>query len=202
MRAWRGYIAVSLVWLVILAGALWFARRPPSGAIEILPPPTAIPTRPPEPSPTPGPLHVDVAGAVVAPGVYLLPPGSIVADAIARAGGPAADADLDRLNKAADLQNGSQVYVPRREEAGSLPGSRAGSALATPASAAPGAAASDRIDLNTATLEELEGLPGIGPTLAQRIVEGRPYGAVEELLRVTGIGHVMYGEMEHLITVR
>ena len=201
-RAWRGYIGISLAWLVILAGALWWARRPPSGAIEILPPPTAIPTQSPGPSPTLSPLHVDVAGAVKAPGVYRLPPGSIVADAIAIAGGPAADADLDRLNKAVELQDGSQVYLPRRSETNSPPASRAGAALATPVPSESGATATELIDLNTATLEELEKLPGIGPTLSQRIVDGRPYGAIEELLRVKGIGHGVYDELQDLITVR
>jgi competence protein ComEA len=205
MRAWRGYVVVSLVWLSILAGALWIARRPPPDAIEIVPPPaappTAPPTRPLPPSPTPAPLHVDVAGAVAAPGVYRLPPGSIVADAIAVAGGPASDADLDRLNKAVELQDGVQVVVPRRGEAGATPVTRADSALAAPALAEPGAAASDLIDLNTATLEELDSLPGIGPALAQRIVDDRPYGAVEELLRVKGIGPTAYDKMKSLITV-
>jgi competence protein ComEA len=201
VRAWRGYVAVSLVWLVILGIALWIARRPPSGAIEILPPPTALPAQPPPPSPTSGPLHVDVAGAVVAPGVYRLPPGSIVADALAIAGGPASDADLDRLNKAVELQDGAQVYVPRREVSDPSPAVRAGSAPATPGAAEPGAA-SGLIDLNSATLEELEALPGIGPTLAQRIVDGRPYSTLEDLLRVKGIGHVLYDEVQHLITVR
>lgn len=202
MRGWRGYVVVSLVWLAVLAAAVWIARRPPPGAIEILPPPTSIPSQPPEPSPTPSPLHVDVAGAVVAPGVYRLPPGSIVADAIAIAGGPAPDADLDRINKAIDLQDGSQVYVPRRDETDSSTASRAGSALATQAPPEAGATASDLIDLNTATLDELEKLPGIGPTLAQRIVDGRPYGAIEELLRVKGIGHGMYDDLQQLVTVR
>jgi competence protein ComEA len=201
MRAWRGYVVVSLVWLAVLAVAVWIARRPPSAAIEILPPPTAVPTQAPPSSPTPGPLHVDVAGAVEAPGVYRLPPGSIVADAIAIAGGPAADADPDRLNKAVELQDGAQVYVPRRGETNPPPAARAGSVPVTPGTAEPGAV-SDLIDLNTATLEELETLPGIGPVLAQRIVDGRPYGAIEDLLRVKGVGHGMYDEMQQLITVR
>jgi competence protein ComEA len=145
---------------------------------------------------------VDVAGAVGSPGVYRLPPGSIVADAIAVGGGPAADADLDRLNKAATLQDGSQVYVPRRDEIDSSPASRAGSVLATPVPAEPAAPASGLVDLNTATLEELEKLPGIGPTLAQRIVDGRPYAAIEQLLQVKGIGHATYDEMKELITVQ
>jgi competence protein ComEA len=201
MRAWRGYIALSLVWVAVLAVALLWARRPPARSIEILPPPTALPTSLPSPTSTPAPFHVDVAGAVKTPGVYRLPPGSIVADAIALAGGPSADADLDRLNKAIDLQDGSQVYVPRRSETRSSPPDPAGSALVTPLPPLR-AASSSLIDLNTATLEELDGLPEIGPALAKRIVEGRPYGAVEELLRVKGIGPAVYDEIKHLITVR
>jgi competence protein ComEA len=202
MRAWRGYVALSLAWLVILAAALLWTRRPPSRSIEILPPPTALPTPSPPPTSTPAPFHVDVAGAVKAPGVYRLPPGSIVADAIALAGGPSADADLDRLNKAVDLQDGSQVYVPHRSEASSSPPDPAGSALATAVPPVRAATLSSLIDLNTATLEELDKLPGIGPALAQRIVDGRPYGAIEELLRVNGIGPAVYDKIRDLITVR
>jgi competence protein ComEA len=202
MRAWRGYVAISLVWLAILGIALWVARRPAGRPIEILPPPTAAPTALPTPIPTPAPLHVDVGGAVEAPGVYRLPPGSIVADAIALAGGPAPDADLDRINKAIELQDGAQVVVPRRGETVSVPptpASRlAGSSATAVAVETPGAL----IDLNTATLEELDTLPGIGPALAQRIVEGRPYGAIEELLRVKGIGPAVYDKIQALITAR
>jgi competence protein ComEA len=201
MRAWHGYVAVSLVWLAILGIALWIARRPPSGAIEILPPPTATPIQPLPPTPTPGQIHVDVAGAVKTPGVYRLPPGSIVADAIAIAGGLAADADPDRINKAVDLQDGSQVYVPRRSETDALLPTRASRLAATALTAVPVETPGVLIDLNTATLEELDTLPGIGPTLAQRIVDGRPYGAIEELLRVKGIGQAVYDKMKNLITV-
>ena len=202
MRAWRGYVALSLVWLVILAAALLWTRRPPSGSIEILPPPTALPTPSPPPTSTPAPFHVDVAGAVKTPGVYRLPPGSIVADAIALAGGPAADADLDRINKAVDLQDGSQVYVPRQSNTPSSPPDPAGSALVTPVAPVRASSSSSLIDLNTATGEELDRLPGIGPALAQRIVGGRPYGAIEELLRVKGIGPAVYDEIKNLIAVR
>jgi competence protein ComEA len=203
MRAWRGYVAVSLVWVAILVIALWITRRPPSSAIEIVAPPTAPPTQPLPPSPTPTPLHVDVAGAVMTPGVYRLLPGSIVADAIAIAGGPADDADLDRLNKAVELRDGDLVVVPRRGETAATPAARSGSA---PTGSAPGAAEPEAvgglIDLNGATIEELEALPGIGPVLAQRIMDGRPYAATEDLLRVQGIGHVLHDKIQHLITVR
>ena len=119
--ALRGYIALSLVWLLILVVTLLFLRRPSTQPIEILLPPSASPVpggQPPPatPSATPAPLHIDVAGAVKNPAVYRLTPGSIVADAIAAAGGPAADAQLDRLNKALPLMDGMQVYVPRLGE--------------------------------------------------------------------------------------
>jgi competence protein ComEA len=204
MRGWRGYVALSLVWLAILGVALWVTRRPPGDPIEILPPPTAVQTEwlPPSPNPSPAPFHVDVAGAVVAPGVYRLSPGSIVADAIAAAGGPASDADLDRINKAVEVQDESQVYVPRRSETTMLiptpPSRLAGTALPLATSEAP----ATLIDLNTATIEELDRLPGIGTALAQRIVEGRPYGTIEDLLRVKGIGQVGFDKMKDLITVQ
>ena len=81
-HAWRGYAVLSLAWLVVIGGVLLFMRRPTGDPIEILPPPTLPPTATQVPSPTPGPLHVDVAGAVQTPGVYKLPPDSIVADAL------------------------------------------------------------------------------------------------------------------------
>jgi competence protein ComEA len=203
MRGWRGYVALSLVWLAILGVALWVTRQPPGDPIEIVPPPTAVPTEwlPPPPGPSPAPLHVDVAGAVVAPGVYRLLPGSIVADAIAAAGGPAPDADLDGINKAVEVQGGSQVYVPHRRETTTLiptPLSRsAGTTLPEATAEAPAVL----INLNTATIEELDRLPGIGTALAQRIVEGRPYGTIEELLRVKGIGQVGFDKLKDQITV-
>jgi competence protein ComEA len=202
MRAWRGYIALSLAWLVILAAALLWARRPPSPSIEILPPPTALPTALPPPTSTPAPFHVDVAGAVEAPGVYRLPPGSIVADAIAVAGGPAPDADLDRINKAVELQDGTQVFVPRRGDTTSRLPTPASRLAATVVPAVPVETPGNLIDLNGATVEELDTLPGIGAALAQRIVDGRPYGATEDLLRVKGIGQAVFDKVKGLVTVR
>jgi competence protein ComEA len=206
-HAWRGYIGLSLAWLVVLGVALFLSRQPASQPIEILPPPTLQPTQTPLPSPTPGPLRVDVAGAVRTPGVYTLPAASIIADAITAAGGPSDDADLDRVNKAVPLSDGMQVYVPHEAEVAApqpvepVPAKAAAVSLTgTGASGAsdPGA----RVDLNTATLAELDTLPGVGPATAQRIIDGRPYGVIEDLMRVKGIGQATFDKLKERITVR
>lgn len=122
-------------------------------------------------APTPIPLVVvDVAGAVARPGVVRLSYGTRVGDAIAAAGGITPDADLSSLNRAALLRDGARVYVPHLGEtapAGSL-----------------GSDAETKIDLNHASADELDSLPGIGPTTAARIVRSRdqrPFARVEEL---------------------
>jgi competence protein ComEA len=209
---WRGYLAISLFWLFVLAGVLLFTRRPAAQPIEILPPPTAAPTATSLPTPTPGPtvtprpLRIDVAGAVDKPQVYTLPPGSIVADAIAAAGGPAADADLNRVNKAIELQDGMQVYVPRRAETPAVPSVSISEPLVrptlSPLRAAPTLAVLGRINLNTASLAELDTLPGVGPKTAQWIVDGRPYAQVDDLLKVKGIGPATLAKLRDLVAVK
>ena len=201
-HAWRGYIGLSLVWLVVLGVALFVSRQPASQPIEILPPPTLQPTPTSRPSPTPGPLRVDVAGAVRTPGVYTLPATSILADAIAAAGGPSADADLDRVNKAVPLQDGMQVYVPHVAEAAApLPVEPVpAKAVSVPLSGTNESGA--LVDINTATLAELDTLPGVGPSTAQRIIDGRPYGTIEDLMRVKGIGQATFDKLKERITAK
>ena len=205
-HAWRGYIGLSLVWLVVLGIVLFVTRQPASQPVEILPPPTLQPTLTPLPSPTPGPLRVDVAGAVRSPGVYTLPTASIIADAIAAAGGPSADADLDRVNKAVPLSDGMQVYVPHEAETAApqpvepIPAK----AAAVPLTETGAGGASDPgalVDINTATLAELDTLPGVGPATAQRIIDGRPYSTIEDLMRVKGIGQATFDKLKDYITV-
>jgi len=204
LKGLRGYIGLSLVWVAVLGAALFFVRRPSSEPIEILPPPTVAPTAAPSATPTPGPLRIDVAGAVASPGIYTLPRGSLVADAVAAAGGAALDADLDRINKAMPLQDNMQVFVPRVAQP--IP-----TVINPPASAAPATAPvrsgqtavlGKPVNLNTATLDELDTLPGVGPATARLIVEGRPYGAAEDLMRVKGIGQATFDKLKDLVTVR
>ena len=136
-----------------------------------------------------GPVVVDVAGAVRHPGVYTLDSGARVDDAVREAGGATAHADLSQVNLAARLEDGRQVLVPERAVAG-----RAGNgavAGAAPASGAAGAPAGP-VNLNTATLEQLETLDGVGPATAQKILDYRKlhggFGSVQELGQVPGIG--------------
>lgn len=203
VAAWRGYIGLSLAWLAILGAVLLVTRRPSAEPIEIIPPPTLPPTVTPAPTATPGPLRIDVSGAVQRPGIYTLPPDSIVADAITAAGGPAAEADLDRINKAAALQDGSQVYVPRVAEPAPVPLLNLAPAQPEPSAAAAGGVSEPggRININTASLQELDTLPGVGPAMAQRIVDGRPYSAIEDLMRVKGIGQATFDKLKDRITV-
>ncbi len=125
-------------------------------------------------------LVVDVAGAVRRPGLHALEPGTRIADAVAAAGGATAKADISAVNLAAPLADGEQIVVPARGS-----GAAGASSGATPSPTAP-------LDLNTASLEQLDALPGIGPTTAQKIVDYRQahgsFHAVAELDAVPGIG--------------
>jgi competence protein ComEA len=132
-----------------------------------------------------GRVFVHVAGEVRRPGVYTLHAGSRVADAVRRAGGARRHADLSAVNLAARLEDGRQVLVPRRTPAGAPPATAA-------APGTPGAPAAVPVDLNTATLEQLDTLDGVGPVTAQKILEYRQehggFGSVDELGEVPGIG--------------
>jgi len=145
---------------------------------------THAPARTPEPH-----LVVDVSGAVAHPGVYHLPGGSRVVDALLAAGGMTGEADLAALNKAAPIRDGQRIYVPRPGEM--VP---------------PGSATSEaqlKLDLNRATASELESLPGIGPTTAARIVcsrNARPFARVEELQTRGLVPARVFADIRDLIT--
>jgi competence protein ComEA len=137
-----------------------------------------------EDAPSGGRVLVHVAGAVRRPGVYALRSGARVADAVDRAGGARAKADLSAVNLAAKLEDGRQVLVPRRVAGGVVVPAAAGGA--------PAGAPAQPVDLNTATLEQLDTLDGVGPATAQKILDYRTehggFGSVDELGQVSGIG--------------
>jgi len=178
--------------LLGLAGLIFFQARSTSSPAVLLS--TASPEPTPGPTATPRPLRVYVSGAVRRPDVYSLPPDAIVKDALLAAGGPAAGADLDRLNLAQPLADGQQVHVPRQGEAG----------LPSPAGPATRAGTGGLIDVNHAGAAALESLPGIGPSLAAAIVAYReahgPFLSVDALLDVPGIGPATLDKIRALIT--
>ena len=154
------------------------------------------------------PLAVHVAGAVARPGLYHLPTGSRVADAVALAGGKLPRADLDRLNLAARLTDGQKILVTRRGDP--LPavemGSGGGGAGMSGAAGEPNPAApSEPIDLNSADLAALDSLPGIGPATARAIIEERTrrggFRSTRDLLRVPGIGEGRFGRLKDRVRV-
>lgn len=144
--------------------------------------------------PTEQPVTVHVVGAVNTPGVLTLPQGSRVAEAIASAGGTTPSADLSQLNLARILSDGEQVRVPVAGEAVQPEPQASGAAT-------PGAP----VNLNTATREQLETLPRVGPAMAQRIIDYRTehkgFRSVDELRNVTGVGDKTFEALAVLVTV-
>ncbi len=147
-------------------------------------------------------IVVHAAGAVRTPGLYRLDGGARVADLVDAAGGPADDVDLDRVNLAAPLVDGQRVYVPRLGE--EVPPA-VGTGGAGPGETGSGGASVGPVALNTATVDELDTLPGVGPTTAQAIVDHRtrngPFRSVEDLLEVRGIGPAKLEALRDLVTV-
>lgn len=178
----RGVVALVVVGLVaaVLAGFLLLRGRPSEQPVA--PPPVV------GASATGGPeLVVDVAGRVRRPGLVRLPPGARVDDALRAAGGVLPGTSTGTLNLAAKVQDGEQVLVADAAAASSSTGGSA------------------QLDLNTATAQELDALPGIGPVLADRIVSWRTdhgrFGSVDQLREVSGIGESKYQSLKAKVRV-
>src|ERR687888_1488469 len=149
--------AVALV-LILLAGRFVLGAGTTTPAAPLPPPPADSTGAAGLPS---GRVVVDVVGAVRQPGLYRLEQGSRIADAVARAGGATRKADLAMINLAAPLADGEQVVIPKRGAPGAVPPA---------ADSSGGAATTAPVQLSTATLEQLDTLPGVGPATAQKIL--------------------------------
>jgi competence protein ComEA len=157
-----------------------------------------------ETSGAPTELLVHVAGAVRQPGLVRLPPGARVADAVRAAGGASPGADVSALNLAALVADADKIQVPKRGEAPVQP--PAGGTGVSGGTGRAGAAAGAPVDLNAAGAQELDALPGIGPVLAQRIVDFRTskgrFASVDDLRQVEGIGPKKFEQLKPLLVVR
>lgn len=185
------YIVIGILVGLLLAGGIYASTRAPQGeSIEL------------RPAPTPEPLRVHVAGAVVRPGVYDLEDGSRVDDAVEAAGGFVAEADKNALNLAAFLEDGERLDIPY--VAGFVPEEDQGFVVVTEGTPSP-LAGEELININTASIEELDKLPGIGQTTAVRIIDYRtangPFATIEDIVNVSGIGPATFDEIKDLITV-
>jgi competence protein ComEA len=179
------YMASGILLGLFLAALVWIVARNPSGEAVTL-----------RPVPTEKPIIVHITGAVPRPGVYALPQGARVQDAIAAAGGFLAEAVKTDINLAAPLEDGEKLDIPYIDGASPI--------LATPEEEVV-VTTTELIDINTASQEELETLPGIGPTTAEKIIEYRetngPFLNIEDIINVPGIGPGTYERIKDLITV-
>ena len=182
-------VAGSLA-LILLLGRFVLGAGTTTPAAPLPPPPAAAAGVTGLPSSR---VVVDVVGAVRRPGLYRLAQGSRIADAVARAGGATGRADLAQVNLAAPLADGEQVVVPRRGAPGDVPG---GAPSASGAAAGP-------VQLSTATLEQLDTLPGVGPVTAQKILDYREkhgaFSSVDELDAMPGIGPTRLEQLRELV---
>lgn len=148
-------------------------------------------------------VTVHVAGQVRSPGVYAVPSGGRVADAVLAAGGASPEGDVEQLNLAARLSDGERIYVPKRGEAPPPAVAPAGPGAGPGAGPSPPAGAP--VDLNTATAEQLEALPGVGPATSKAILTYRSshgrFRSVTELLEVPGIGPAKLEALRPLVRV-
>jgi competence protein ComEA len=203
----RHLVFVGLLVTTLSGAGIFYFRQPAQGPVEILSEEataTIAPTA--TPHPTPAPVRIYVTGAVVNPDVYFLPQGSIVKDAILAAGGCTADADLERINQALELQDQQQIRVPRLGEDNPPPPVQGGADTTTVEGGSRSITVEgSRINLNTATLEELDALPGIGPAIGQRIIDYRDkiggFKSVEEITQVSGIGEATLAKFRDRVTV-
>jgi len=189
------YTLVGVMAGFALAGLLLFISRAPAGEpIKLLP------------APTKEPIAVHIIGAVPRPGLYEFAEGARVQDAIDAAGGLLASANIDSINLAALLEDGQQLTIPYKDGEAPAVTTEEDDTLVLPGSTEePSSQTSEElININTASVEELDSLPGIGPTIAQRIIDYRdengPFQTIEDILNVSGVGPSTFDQIKDLIT--
>jgi competence protein ComEA len=201
MKTWQSLTLGILIGALLLSGVVLLSRPDLGAPITLKPAPTATLTGVPTRTPTLPPITIQLGGAVENPGLYTLPERSRLSDAIELAGGMLTQADETRVNAAQQLSDGDYFYIPAFDEA--IPETAANAPNADQADNEP--AFDYPLDLNTASLEALETLPGIGPTKAGEIITFREtYGhflALEDLVNVPGIGPTTLENLRPYLTI-
>jgi len=178
-------MASGILFGLFLAALIWVVARSPSGEAVIL-----------RPVPTDKPIIVYITGAVPRPGVYALPQGARVQDVISASGGFLAEAEKSQINLAALLEDGQKLDIPYIE---------GGSPILATSGPTVAAVTTELININTASVADLDSLPGIGRTTAQKIVTYReqngPFVSTQDIINVSGIGPGTYERIKDLITV-
>jgi len=226
MSYWVSFIGVArlvigLVTTTVAAAGIWFLVRPSAPLVEsVVPQASGVGIVAPSSTlPTPLTVRIHVAGAVVHPGVYTVSSSARVVDAVNAAGGATSRADLERINLAQTIIDTEQVYVPSRSSrktkvtvAPRLRPSRTTVPVSmptipggVPVIGVPTTTSSPLVNLNSATSDQLDTLPGVGPSTAKAIISYRnrkgPFGKVEDLLNVPGIGPAKVAALRDQVTV-
>lgn len=191
----RTSLAVAILGAVAVSLAATLLPRPSAPPVVVqqaTPRVVASPPAPPAP-PAPSLIVVHLSGEVIAPGVYQLPVGSRIDDAVKAAGGVTPTGDVHRVNLAARLADGQQIVIPRKSD-------QAGPNAVALASPGP-----SRVNVNAATVAELDGLPGVGPVTAQRIVAYRqqhgPFTSIEQLREAKLVNQATFDKIRDLIAI-
>lgn len=199
----RWYVAAVALVVLVIGGVVVFRKDPPPPELSL--PMAASAGEPSTTSTTstvPAEIVVHAAGSVNQPGIYYLPSNARVADLIERAGGPAKGAEIDAINLASPLVDGQRVYIPRKDE---IPAGAMATGIGSSDVASERGEVGKMIDLNTATADQLEALPGVGPATAKSILEARKqkgrFNSVDELLDIRGIGEAKMAEIRPLVRV-
>lgn len=186
----KNYLAAALAFLGLILigfGLFEYVRQPQQTEL--------VPSIEPAVLPDNKLLTIDVEGAVINPGIYKLPIEARVNDALVAASGFADDADADwvekNLNLAEKVLDGSKIYIPKKGESGS-----------EVTQLTSGASSTTLLNINTASSKDLEGLPGIGPVTAGKIIDGRPYAQVTDLSARKIVSSNVYSKIKDMVTVR
>lgn len=218
----KGLLVIFSIVATVFAGGYFYTNQPDPPPLEIstltptlVPTETSIPpTVTPAPTSTPSPVRVYITGQVNKPDVYFLPAGSIIKDAIAAAGGATAEADLLAVNQAQEVLDQQQITIPAKADNHPTPDVIEGGEKPTVAPEQHPASPTEQdspasggiININTANLDQLTTLTGIGPAIGQRIIDYRDeygdFANVEDLTNVKGIGPATFEKVKDSITVK